>query len=167
MKKDIVSKEAAPTHLITKRENKRRRVVAAFDEEDGMTQQHFKDDCDINKIVGKYLRGEDMSSYMRHAQYIDDASITSLTLVEAENIVAKSREAFAALPAQDRDFFANDPVNFVRYMEDPEHLEDSYTRGYRIKPKGSTLTAGEQSSSNNVGTAAPPSGSAENKPDKK
>lgn len=109
---------------------RRKRVITAF-QDDGMTQQHFKDECDINNLIAKYIRGDDMSRYQRTAQYLGEDFPTSMSLTDAENIIRKADNAFYALPAQDRDFFENDPNNFITYMEKPEFIEDSIKRGYR------------------------------------
>ena len=114
--------------------NESRRVIAQF-EDDGMTQQHFKDDCDINKIVAKYMRGEDISRYQRTVLELGEDMPTSMELVEAENAYRKVSEAFQSLPAQDRDRFENDPSKFLKYMEDPKNVTESYDLGYRIKPE--------------------------------
>lgn len=102
-------------------------------EDDGRTQTQFKDEVDINNIVARYLRGDDISRYQRAAHYHGEDFPTSMDLTEAMNITIKAQQAFADLPADDRDFFGNDPINFIKYMESPEHVEDSIKRGYRVK----------------------------------
>nr|QJB21113.1 MAG: internal scaffolding protein [Microvirus sp.] len=133
-----------------------------------VVQKQFHRDTDINSIVAKYHRGEDISRYQRKSLPVfGDDFPSENSYLKAENQIRKVSEAFQNLPAQDRDYFENDPAEFLKYMGDKDKLEDSYKRGYRVKPKESTLSAGEPSTTTNVGQAVPQGGSASKDGEKK
>lgn len=108
---------------------RRKRVITDF-EDDGMTQQHFKDDCDINNIIAKYSRGDDISRYQRHVLEVDEDFPTGMTLLEAQQTVRNAEETFMSLPAVDRDYFKNDASRFFDYMHDPKNFKEAAERGY-------------------------------------
>lgn len=105
-------------------------------ETDDMTQQQFKEDSDINHIVAKYMRGDDISRYQRHVEYVGEDFPTSMELTEAENIIARARGYFDNLPAEDRDKFDNNPQGWLDYINDPRFESEHIQKGYRIpKPQ--------------------------------
>lgn len=130
------------------------RPVVDFADDPGKTQQQFKDECDINFIVNRFLRGDDISHYHRAVMDggVEQIVPENFDYTQASEIINQTNYLFAQLPAQDRDLFQNDPQNFIDYMENPEQIEDSYKRGYRIRkssppqnPNGSNLPAGDPS----------------------
>lgn len=130
-----------------------------FDDDPGVTQQQFINDCDINQIVNKFLRGDDISHYQRAVIYGDQENVVpeNFDYALASDIINQANWQFAQLPAQDRDYFQNDPQNFIDYMENPNQFDDSIRRGYRIK---------REPPQNNP-TPVPPAAGATPPPDKK
>jgi len=106
-----------------------------FADDPGVTQQQFVNDCDINQIVNKFLRGDDISHYQRAVIYGDQENLVpeNFDYELASDIINQANWQFAQLPAQDRDYFQNDHKNFIDYMENADQYEDSIRRGYRIK----------------------------------
>lgn len=97
-------------------------------EKPSLTQQHFKDDCDINKVIERFTRtgllpqypGEDM-------QYGDYTS--SVDYHEAMTIVAQAKQQFEALPSSVRDKFDNDPAKMLDFVSKKENIEESVKLG--------------------------------------
>lgn len=65
------------------------------------------------------------------------------TLQEALDIANHAKEQFAMLPANLRNRFENNPINFLNYVNDPNTLEEQYSLGIRVKkveaPKDATI----------------------------
>lgn len=81
--------------------------------EENMTQQQFKDECDINEIVRRFGLGHKMPESVRIPQYGDFTQIDDYH--SACNAIAEAGEAFDALPSDLRKRFQNDPGQFVDF----------------------------------------------------
>jgi len=78
--------------------------------EGAVTQQQFKDECDMNRIVKNAARGIAPSRFARGvANYGDFSEIPDVC--EAYSIVQRAQEAFNTLPAELRLELNNDPTN--------------------------------------------------------
>lgn len=79
-----------------------------------MTQQHNKDDVDINNIVKKYVKTGVITHINANAgQYADYSDVTCLE--DALHKINGAQDMFNQLPATVRDKFKNDPFAFVEY----------------------------------------------------
>lgn len=95
---------------------------------EGRTKQSFKDECDINKIMNRYVKTGQLPAMQRkNPQYGDFSS--ALDFQAAQDIVVKAREQFEALPAKVRSRFKNEPSEFLRFMEDPENVKEMESLG--------------------------------------
>jgi len=84
--------------------------------EKSKTQQHLKDDVDINNIVKKYVKHGTISHLTKTAPiYGDFSEVTSLD--DAINKINGAADLFAELPAKVRDQFKNDPFEFIKFTE--------------------------------------------------
>lgn len=87
---------------------------------ESMTHQEFKDDCDINKILERYLKTGTLPDMIkRDPQYGDFASVPDF--MKSQNIVARANEQFAGLDAHIRKRFGNDPAEFLEFVNDPKN----------------------------------------------
>lgn len=83
----------------------------------GRTQQHFKDECDINNIIKGYVPVPAPST----AVY-GDFSCTDLQ--EAYGIVEQASVAFSEVPSDIRARFNHNPVEFYEFVQNPvNHAE--------------------------------------------
>lgn len=99
--------------------NLRRRVSLEFHDET-LTKQEFKDSCDINNIIAKYQKTGVLEHVNRYqGDYCDVA--TELDYRAAQDILIKAEDAFNSLPSSIRDRFANDPANFLSFVENPDN----------------------------------------------
>lgn len=98
-----------------------------------MTKQEFKDECDINTIMGKYVvTGQLPFDGTSPGQYGDYTNVPDL--LEAQLIVKQSAEDFEALPSAVRERFANDPVRLMRFLSDESNREEAIKLGLIVPP---------------------------------
>lgn len=95
------------------------RVKKVFPKDEGRTKGSFKDSCDVNNIVKKYLRTGNLPDLVRRDPKFGDFSDVP-SFQEALERVRKAEETFAALPAQVRRECGNDPAVFLEKVQDPK-----------------------------------------------
>jgi phage internal scaffolding protein len=102
-----------------KRTNGTKRFQIKFDQDDGRTQQHQKDECDINLIIKKHSP-EQIALMASHneGQYGD---ATSVDYHAAQNIIANANTMFNELPSEIRNQFDNDPSLFLDFTSNKEN----------------------------------------------
>jgi len=113
---------------------KKRPYAIIFPEAEGRTEQSHKNDCDINVIMQRALRGqaspyvrEDMGSY---------GDATTVSFHEANNIVANAKSMFEELPSKIRTRFHNDPGEFQEFIQDDSNRSEAEELGLvKKKPK--------------------------------
>lgn len=88
---------------------------------DGKTRQEFAEECDINVLMARYEATGVLTHYsQREPQYFDATDVPDLA--NALAIVAHAQDAFMTLPASVRREFDHDPVQFVKFAENPDNL---------------------------------------------
>ena len=92
-----------------------------------MTQQHHKDDCDINTIMAKYRKTGELPALMQNFGFADVSD--SLTFQEAMDFTIMAREAFGELPSKLRERFRNDPGELLSFIDDPENYDEAVRLG--------------------------------------
>lgn len=110
------------------RERGKRVVMPMTDGLGSMTHQCFKDECDINSIMQKYVK----TGLIDHAkQYQGNyADITdSLSFQDALNTVLNAHNMFDSLPSTIRKRFSNDPYEFLAFTEDPNNVQELIEMG--------------------------------------
>lgn len=89
------------------------RVVKVFPENSRWTKQSFKDECDINTIMGRYMRtGELPMINVSYPQYMD---CTGMDFETHMQFVAGAKTMFSELPSDIRNRFNNDPAAFLDF----------------------------------------------------
>ena len=97
-------------------------------EKPSLTQQHFKDECDINLIIKRFTKNDlALMAMMSDMQYGDYS--TPVDFHEAMNIVIRAQEQFEALPSSVRDKFDNDPAKMLDFVSKKENIEESVKLG--------------------------------------
>lgn len=107
------------------------------------TQQHFREECDINTIVERFGLTGELPSDLRVPQYGDFTNVFDYH--SAMNAVAAANESFDLLPASIRARFENDPAQFVDFCTDPANKDELIKMGLAV---ASAATKAESSSSN-------------------
>lgn len=89
--------------------------------EPSLTRQEFTDECDINTIMSRY-EATGVISHVNHREpvYLDTSEYPGLQA--SMDLFRQAEAAFAALPAQTRRQFDNDPQKFVDFAVNKENL---------------------------------------------
>lgn len=117
-----------------------RSTAIAFPEE-GLTQQSFKDDCDINVIVRRFGVTGQLPQSVRVPSYGDFTAVTDFH--SAMNVIIEAQNAFMEMPAEVRERFRNDPGAFVAFASDPANAEEARKLGLVVSSGGSEKPPGE------------------------
>ena len=91
-----------------------------------LTQQQFKDECDINKIMDRYLRTGVLSDPLQNRgtpKYGDYADIGDY--MDHMNKVVEANEMFEALPASIRKRFNNNPGELIDFVMDENNRTEA------------------------------------------
>lgn len=106
------------------------RVVVGFTQP-SLTQQHFRDECDINHIMARYRETGFLVDPMQKAtakpQFGDFSTVSDF--MQAQNIIATARENFDALPSNVRERFANNPALMLSFLEKEDNYEEAVKLG--------------------------------------
>ena len=81
-----------------------------------LTQEHFKDECDINFMLARHgvLDPQPGSFYCNFD--------TARDLRESLEYLREAEDSFLSLPASVREKFANDPANLLDFISRPENV---------------------------------------------
>ena len=95
-----------------------------------MTQQQFKDECDINSIMSKYLKTGvladplDKRGTPKFGEYAEIGDY-----MDHMNKVVEAREMFEALPATIRKRFNNNPADLIEFVMDDGNYNEAVKLG--------------------------------------
>lgn len=96
---------------------------------ESMTKQCFKEECDINNIVKRYMDtgilGDPFDT--RKPVFGDFSDVPDFH--EAQGVIAKAFEQFADLPAEVRDRFANNPAQLMEFLDNPANRDEAIKLG--------------------------------------
>jgi phage internal scaffolding protein len=96
-------------------------------EEPTRAQQHHKDECDINVILERFGKTGQMPVNTISGTYGDFSGVHDYHT--AMNALIAAESEFAALPAQIRNKFANDPANLVQFLDNPQNRAEAEKLG--------------------------------------
>lgn len=99
--------------------------------EPSLTQQHFKDDADINKIIARYNRTGVLvdPSVPRSGEALFGDFSQVKDFAEAQNFICLAKEAFMELDSSIRRRFNNDPSELIAFLNDPSNIEEGRKLG--------------------------------------
>lgn len=97
-----------------------------------LTQQHSKDQVDINNIMKRYIKTGVLDHVAKYQPQYRDNNATDYQ--ESMNIVIKADEMFSELPAQARKHFNNDPAAFLDYVQNPANHDTLHELGLTDPP---------------------------------
>lgn len=129
-----------------------------FSDEDpesrSVTNQSDKESSDINIIMKRYektgLITDLLTGQRRTPQYGDFSNVGDFH--QLQNTLARTREAFDALPASVRNQFQNDPANLIDFLADSNNDAEAVKLGLKDK---SVLTPAEPVNTPAAGAPAP------------
>lgn len=98
------------------------------------TQQHFKDECDINNIIRRFQITGQLGdpNRARALAYLDLSNISSLQ--DAHEHLEGLQSILEKLPAKTRALFDNNVFKMADFVLNPENLEASISLGFIEKP---------------------------------
>lgn len=110
----------------------RPRVYVKFDlkKNPPRTKQDFREECDVNQILRRFMKTGEMPVPNATPRYVDAASLPDLQT--SLHIMQEAEAHFLKLPAQVRKHFDNNPQAFVDFATKPENLEQ--LREWKIAP---------------------------------
>lgn len=79
-----------------------------------LTQQHFKDDCDVNVILERFMRTGEMPSTYAIPSFQDVSDYADFR--ELQDAMSDAREYFDSLPARVRARYNNDLTHFYESL---------------------------------------------------
>ena len=92
-----------------------------------LTQQHFKDECDINNILRQFNVTGLLPEAPLSPRYGDFTGISDYH--SALNQVIAAEDEFMALPAQIRSRFDNDPAKLIDFLDNQENKDEAIKLG--------------------------------------
>jgi hypothetical protein len=99
--------------------------------EPSMTQQSFKDECDINNIMDKYQQtGFIDEFYDRQNPQFADVS-TTVDFHTAQNLLSAATEAYNALDPVVRSRFGS-PLDFLSFVDNPHNAQALIDMGLAV-----------------------------------
>ena len=101
--------------------------------EPSMTEQHFKDECDINNIVAQYQATGVLPSGNREPLFGDFADFPQ-DLQSSQRYFDEAQEPFMQLDARLRKEFDNDPVKLLQFIADDNNRERAIELGLIERP---------------------------------
>lgn len=108
-------------------ESNRSHIGAIGNFERTMTKQEFREECDINTIMSKYLAVGVFPPNVKVASYGDFSEATDFQ--ESLHIIQRGRDQFAGLPSKVRERFKNDPVEFLKFVHNKDNLKEAASLG--------------------------------------
>lgn len=109
----------------------------AVELEPSVTDQQYKDQCDINFIVNQYVK-QGIPIPQQQVSYADLTNVSDYD--EALMTVAQYKSAFESLPAVERERFHGDVREYLEFITNPGNLKESYEKNY-IDPNSVALEA--------------------------
>jgi len=116
-------------------------VFVDFSDSPSLTKQSFRDECDINTLMARYMEtgildGRDPAS----ARYVDCTSLQALDYQGAMNFILSAKDLFGSLPASVRARFDNDPGLMLDWVDDPSNLQEAISLGLLPDTRGPAPT---------------------------
>lgn len=118
------------TKSLKKRPLKERPYAKKFTGE-SRTKQQFKDDADIHTIINKYNETGSWGDRFRSAQRVPtQGDFTKVSdYKESIDIVIHAQESFSELPSRLRNYFNNDPVQLLAFLNDVNNKGEAIRLG--------------------------------------
>ena len=118
--------------------------------DDGLTEQHHAENCDINKILAQFMETGILPTSTREPVY---GNVADHNFQEVQNQLAEAKSLFEQLPDPVKAQFDNEPFKFLHFAEDPRNLDALVEMGLANAPKkGSLEPSSTQAEDANSGT---------------
>lgn len=106
------------------------------------TQQHPKDEVNVNRILDKY-RETGLVSHVatRAAQYGDFSDVG--TFQDVIHKVQAAQDLFDQIPSDIRKKFDNDPAKFIEFCSNPDNIDDLREMGLAVPAQVDEIQAAD------------------------
>lgn len=94
-----------------------------------LTQQHFRQECDINFIMDRYNRTGMLPQNANISEAFYGDVSDSFDYRSSLEAIQAADEAFASLPAAVRQRFANDPSQLIDFLHDSGNRAEAISLG--------------------------------------
>lgn len=122
--------------------------IATLNLDPTMTQQQYKEECDVNHIMKKYITtGEIHHINRKQGVYADMSEISDYQGMLDTVLDAQSK--FQTLPADVREKFKNDPAKLIEFIQDPKNYDEGVKLGL-FEPKKQTATDNNANDLNDI-----------------
>lgn len=118
------------------REEKSVAAGIAFDPDEGLTQQQFAEEVDINTIVKRFGLTGQLPENLRMPVSGDFTGVSDFQ--SAMNLVVAAEEEFMRVPAEVRARFNNDPGQLMAFLDDAKNREEAIKLGLVTPPPEKT-----------------------------
>nr|QJB19432.1 MAG: internal scaffolding protein [Microvirus sp.]QJB19673.1 MAG: internal scaffolding protein [Microvirus sp.] len=102
--------------------------------EPSLTQQQFKDECDVNNILKKYQQTGLLSHVVKTQGNFGDFSSVEDYQTSLHKVMI-AQDNFELLPSELRSKFNNDPSKLIGFINDPKNKEDCLKYGLILEQK--------------------------------
>jgi len=102
------------------------RALSAF-ASTGKTKQSHKDECDVNRIMARYMQTGVIDFVNKHAPQYGD--VTARDYTSAMNQVAAAQSMFYDLPSAIRNRFENNPALLLDFVQNPANKAEAHALG--------------------------------------
>lgn len=109
-------------------------VGMMFDPDEGLAQQQFKAECDVNNIMKRYQATGVITHVNGRQPEFGDFS-NPVDFQTSLNTVIESQAMFAELPAELRDRFGNDPLQLLEFLADEDNRDEAIKLGIVKAPE--------------------------------
>lgn len=103
--------------------------------EPSLTQQHFKDECDINFIIAQFEQTGVLPHGQREPLFGDFSGIPQ-DFLSSQQLFADAQEKFYQLDSSIRREFHNNPAELLQFMANPMNADKAFDLGLINKPVG-------------------------------
>lgn len=108
--------------------------VQTENKEPSLTQQQFKDQTDINKIMAQYEKqGINYNNLPQSQGVYADLTIIPKDYQDRLHQVMQAEEAFMSLPAELRAQYNNSPQDLIDWLAKPENNDRAVELGLKVK----------------------------------
>jgi len=104
------------------------------------TLQSFRDESDVNNIMRRYKKTGILipESVQRRQAFYGDFVERGFDFQQAQNALLAANETFMSLSAELRYRFHNNPLEYIRFIENPANRDECIKLGFRTEKIPST-----------------------------
>ena len=94
--------------------------------DDGITEQHHTNECDVNTILATYMKTGILPPIDPNAQYGD---LSDFDYQSLQNQIANANSLFEQLPDNVKNRFGNEPYRFLNFVQDEKNYDELVEMG--------------------------------------